>query len=245
MQLTFLGTSGWYDCAAGNTVCALLETENFYLVLDAGNGFAFLNEHVSPHKPVYIFISHLHLDHVAGLHTLVKHKLHSATFLLPDCYRKPFETLMASPYTVPLSRLSYPTAIVEARGFNKLPFNLKGRELNHADPCLGFRLEHEGRIFSYGPDTGACPGLNELARNADLLLTECAYLPGEIRPEWPHMNPETAAACARDCGAKKLVLTHFDPVRYPDVAARGKAETAARAIFPDTTIAADGLKITF
>ncbi|MDD4004032.1 MAG: MBL fold metallo-hydrolase [Elusimicrobiaceae bacterium] len=244
MKLTFLGTSGWYDSPAGYTLCTVLETADFYLVLDAGGGFAFLDRCVKPGKPVYVFISHLHLDHVAGLHTLVKHNLHSVLFLLPDGYREPFAALINSPFTVPLSKMSYPASIMESRDFGKLPFKLTGYELDHSDSCWGFRLEHEGRVFSYGPDTGPCPNLDRLARNADLLLTECAYLPGEERPEWPHMNPELAAACARDSGAKRLILTHFDPVRYPDAATRTVADSAAKAIFANSSVAEDGLAIT-
>jgi len=36
MQVTFLGTNGWYDSATGNTVSALISTENYDIILDAG-----------------------------------------------------------------------------------------------------------------------------------------------------------------------------------------------------------------
>src|SRR3989338_1828753 len=75
MKIIFLGTNGWYDTATGNTPCVLIETNEQYIVLDAGFGFYKLKEHVRTERPVLLFISHLHLDHLIGLHTLPIFKL--------------------------------------------------------------------------------------------------------------------------------------------------------------------------
>ena len=72
MQVTFLGTNGWYDTLTGNTCSALVRSAAYDILLDAGNGIAKADQYISQEKPVILFISHLHLDHIAGLHTLVK-----------------------------------------------------------------------------------------------------------------------------------------------------------------------------
>ena len=51
MKATFLGTNGWYDTTTGNTVCILIETEKYDMVLDAGNGIHKLDSYVSGRKP--------------------------------------------------------------------------------------------------------------------------------------------------------------------------------------------------
>ncbi|HOW90640.1 MAG TPA: MBL fold metallo-hydrolase, partial [Elusimicrobiales bacterium] len=75
MEIIFLGTNGWYDTGAGNTLCVLIRTRRFDIVLDAGNGLGKLDRYVDGKKPVYLFLSHFHLDHVSGLHILLKFDL--------------------------------------------------------------------------------------------------------------------------------------------------------------------------
>ena len=70
MKITFLGTNGWYATQTGNTICTLIETEKYNLVLDAGNGIYKLEKYLDFKKPVFLFISHLHIDHIEGLHIL-------------------------------------------------------------------------------------------------------------------------------------------------------------------------------
>ena len=72
MQVTFLGTNGWFDTATGNTVSVLVQSEEYDIIFDAGNGIAKADRYITQKKPVFLFISHLHIDHIAGLHTLVK-----------------------------------------------------------------------------------------------------------------------------------------------------------------------------
>jgi ribonuclease BN (tRNA processing enzyme) len=82
-----------------------------------------------------------------------------------------------------------------------------------------------------------------LGRDADLLITECAYKSGEADETWPHLNPETAARIALEAGAKKLVLTHFAAGTYLTLAERKVSEGAAQGIFPDTLAAMDGTMV--
>ncbi len=72
MKVRFLGTNGWFDSDTGNTVCTLLEAGDRYVVLDAGNGIHKLGRYIHDKKPVDLFLSHFHFDHIEGLHTIVK-----------------------------------------------------------------------------------------------------------------------------------------------------------------------------
>lgn len=243
MKVVFLGTNGWYDTATGNTICTLVKTPKYDIVLDAGYGFHRLNKYFDGDKPVYILLSHYHIDHIAGLHTLVKFRFKKGlTVCAQKGGRKVLQKFVGRPFTVPLAKLPYPVKILELPSeIKKLPFKLKALPLVHADPVLGYRLELGGKVLTYCTDTGYCPNALELARGADLLITECAHLPGEHNPLWPHFNPETAAKLAREAGVKRLAMTHFSAERYNKPALRAKALRVARKTFPKAVAARDGL----
>jgi len=245
MEIIFLGTNGWYDTATGNTVCALIKTARFDIVLDAGNGICKLDKYCDGTKPVFILLSHFHIDHIAGLHILLKFRFKKGlTICAGKGARRLLNTFVNRPFTVPLKKLPYPVKILELPlEAAKLPFKVSVLPLEHADPVLGFRLEIDGKIITYCTDTGYCRNALTLASCADLLITECAHLPGENNPAWPHFNPETAAKLAAEAGAKRLVLTHFDAGRYTDGGLRRMALRRARLKFPAASAARDGLKI--
>jgi ribonuclease BN (tRNA processing enzyme) len=100
------------------------------------------------------------------------------------------------------------------------PYLRDTRPLVHADPCIGFRFELAGRTIAYCTDTGMCSNLIELGSGADLLITECSALAGERRGSWQHLAPEDAATIAKETGAKRLALVHFNASPYPTAESR-------------------------
>lgn len=68
MRIVFLGTLGWYSTRSGNTSCVLVDSADYYVVFDAGDGIYKLDRHIGTLKPINILLSHLHLDHIIGLH---------------------------------------------------------------------------------------------------------------------------------------------------------------------------------
>jgi len=244
MKVTFLGTNGWYDSDTGNTICTLVETADEYIVLDAGFGIAKLAGLVRPGKPVYIFISHPHIDHICGLHALNRFKTWpSITLLCGDGGEKNLRAILCDPFSLSPERLKPRVSFLEASSFHTLPFSIKALPLVHSVPCFGVRIESGGKTLAYAPDTGFCDNVLELARGADLLIAECSYRVGERNPGWPHMNPEDDANAALKAGAKRLALTHFEAERYPSLKDREAAETAARAVFPASFACYDGLSV--
>ena len=107
---------------------------------------------------------------------------------------------------------------------------------------LGYRLELDGKIIAYCPDTGYRDEAVELSKNADLLIAECAYKTGQKNNKWPHLNPEDAARLAKESKAKKLVLAHFDANIYKTLEERKEAEKYAQVIFGNTLAAMDDVE---
>ena len=245
MDIIFLGTNGWYDTAIANAICVLIKTEKYDIVLDAGNGIYKLDQYIDGSKPVYLFLSHFHLDHIAGLHVLAKFNFKKGmTICAGKGARKTLDLILHRPFSIQLKNLKYKVEVLELPSeAGKVPFTFKCLPLVHADPVLGYRFEIDGKVAAYCTDTGYCANSVRLARNADLLISECAHRPGESNPGWPHMNPESAAALAKEAGVKKLVLAHFGADRYPSLKDRANASKIAGKYFKNTQAATDGLRI--
>jgi ribonuclease BN (tRNA processing enzyme) len=245
MKVIFLGTNGWYDTKTGNTICTLIQTERFDILLDAGNGIHRAAALVEGVKPVFLFISHFHIDHIEGLHILAKFRFREGlTLCAPTGGREILGTFLNAPFTIPLAALPYPARILEMpEETAALPFLVEALPLRHSSLTMGYRFAIDGRIISYCPDTGYCENAVSLARDSDLLITECAYKEGQSSEAWPHLNPETAARIAREAGAQRLALTHFDAGVYTSLPERKESEAVASGIFAETVAATDDLQI--
>lgn len=248
MKVVFLGTNGWYDSETGNTISVLVDTEAGPLVFDAGYGLARLDRYLpkGDPRPAFLFLSHFHLDHVAGLHTLAKLRFAGGlTISGPEGTRKILGTLVNEPFTLPLADLPYPVSVLELpRHLDRLPFKAQALPLRHASLTLGYRIEVTGKVIAYCSDTGYCANAVALARHADLLIAECAYAPGLSNEAWPHLNPEQAARIACEAQAKRLALVHFDARQYPSLSHRERAAKTARDLFPFTDATVDGMTLT-
>ncbi|MCX6765616.1 MAG: ribonuclease Z [Candidatus Moranbacteria bacterium] len=248
MRITFLGTNGWYATKSGNTVCTLIESKNFYVVFDAGDGIHKLNRYAKKDKPIYLFLSHLHLDHIIGFHAINKlDKLgrKKPFFIFTGKGNKKFlDLIIRSPFTVPFKKRPFPIKIVEiSEGKNKSPFPFTAKKLYHADPSLGYRLEIEGKIITYCSDTGPTRNVVNLAKESDFLIHECSASPGVFSGKWGHTNPQETASIAKKARVKKLILTHFSANQYLSLQDRRRAQKEARKIFKNTVFAKDDLII--
>jgi ribonuclease BN (tRNA processing enzyme) len=245
MKVTFLGTNGWYDTPTGNTVSVLVQSEAFDIILDAGNGIAKADRYITQEKPVLLFLSHFHIDHIAGLHTLVKFRFRQdlTIFCLPGGTGL-LNTFVGEPFTVPLVKLPYPAHVIELQeGVHKVPFTIECRPLIHPAPCYGYRLSIDGKVITYCTDTGVCDNAVALARDADLLITECALKPGEVSTDWPHLNPQDAIGIAQKARAKRLALIHFGAEVYKTLEERKAVQDEFEKISPGLIVATDDLTI--
>jgi len=246
MRVVFLGTNGWYDTGTGNTTCTLIDSDPWKVILDAGNGIRRLEGPLGdPCHPAQLFLSHFHLDHVAGLHILGRLNFPGGLSIRGQPgTEETLGTLLAVPFTVPLHNLPFRATIQDiAEGTHFLPFPVTCRYLPHASPCFGYRFELEGKTIAYCTDTGPSPAVIELAKDADLLIAESALRPGQESGDWPHLNPEMAIALARSAGARRLALTHFDAWAYRTLEERIRVGEEFGESFPGLTIATDGLAL--
>lgn len=245
MKVTFLGTNGWYDTLTGNTCSVLVRSDEYDVIFDAGNGIVKADRYISQEKPVFLFISHYHLDHIIGLHALNKFRFRQP---LRICGLNGIESVLRSvvrePFTVPFEQLPFPVLFIKlAEGRNNIPFWVECLPLVHPVPCFGFRLSLDDKIITFCTDTGICDNAIFLSRNADLLITECGLKPGEESPEWPHLNPENAIHIAREAHAKRLALIHFAAHTYTTLEERFEVQKRYEGECPGLLAATDDLTI--
>lgn len=245
MQVTFLGTNGWYDTLTGNTCSVLVRSGDYNIIFDAGNGIAKVDQYIDQEKPMFLFISHLHLDHIAGLHTLNKFRFTTPLYICGQVgITADLSSIMREPFTVPLDALPFPVRFMElAEGKHSIPFPVECLPLVHTAPCFGYAITLDGKKITYCTDTCTCENAVILARNADLLITECGLKPGEKSPEWPHLNPEDAIHIAKKARAKRLALIHFAAHTYTTLEERFEIERKYQKDSPGLLAATDGLTI--
>ncbi|MEU7763888.1 ribonuclease Z [Nocardia sp. NPDC049190] len=148
--------------------------------------------------------------------------------------------LPGAPFTVTAARLSHPVdtfgyRLSEPPGRRILPdrldaLGLHGPIISELQTWGSVELSgrtitldeisepRPGQNFAFVMDTRLCPGVQELAADADMLVIEATFLDvdAHLATEYGHLTAGQAAKAAADAGVRTLVLTHFSQ-RYRDL----------------------------
>ena len=251
MKIIFLGTNGWYSSPTGDTPCILVDAKDQYVVLDAGSGIYKLDQYIREDKPISMFISHFHIDHVSGLHTLAKFNFEQGINVYVGKGRtKDFETLVNPPFTVGYKPKPENIGILKteirlhelSEEGQDIPFRAAAIKQHHAYVDHGYRIELEGKTIAYTGDCGFTEAARKLAQGADVLICECSNKKTESPDNWGHFDPVQAATLAKESNVKQLILTHFAASVYTSLENRKWAGKEAKKIFPQTVAATDGME---
>ncbi|MGB9868132.1 MAG: MBL fold metallo-hydrolase [Bacillota bacterium] len=215
MRLVVLGKYSPFPPAGGNCPGYLIEADGQCLLLDCGSGtLAQLQKHVSPKSLRAVVISHFHGDHCSDLAVL--------KYLADAGKREPTlpEQLTVYAPDQPIDefrRVAYKDALVAQAVSDGCRVTVGGFELEffgvvHSLPCLAVRVGHNGKTLCYSGDTRWCDSLLRAGEGVDLLLCEASLL--ERDREYAvtgHLTAREAGLVARECGARRLVITHVWP----------------------------------
>ena len=121
--------------------------------------------------------------------------------------------------------------------------------VNHPQGAVGFRLDGPRSSIALVTDHESTPDCDDIIADeiggVDVLIHDAQYLASEFdhRRGWGHSTWEHAAAMAERIGAAHLVLTSHSPRRTDPEIEEIVAEAKAR--FPDTEAAREGLRLDF
>jgi ribonuclease BN (tRNA processing enzyme) len=243
MELTVVGCDGSWPGPGGTGSCYLVQHDGFDLVLDLGGGaLGRLQEHIAISDIGAIAISHPHPDHYTDLLQLSialhwgAHGSTAVPLFVPEGF---FAHISGA--LIPGTREAWEEAfemreVLDRDEFNVGPFSVLASGTPHTDSSVGFRISAGGRALAYTGDTGPGETAVELARGADLLLSEATHVDGDELDF--HLTARQAAAYATEAGVDRLVLTHLEPGVDP---VRSLAE-AREAFAGEITVASPGLR---
>jgi ribonuclease BN (tRNA processing enzyme) len=246
MFLTVVGCSGSFPGPDSAASCYLLEAEGFRLVIDFGNGsLGALQRHIGLLDVDAVCLSHLHADHCVDLYSYSIARAYSPAGPQPPIpVYGPAGTeerigLIHGPKGDETLRDRFDFVTLEPGRRSIGPFGVELVHMNHPVETFGFRFSHGGRTLGYTGDTGETDAVAAVARDADVFLSEAAFLEGPDLPPDLHLTARQAGAYADRAGAGRLVLTHIQPWTPLDAA----REEAAAAFGGDLEIAVAGQRI--
>lgn len=255
----------------GNTSCVEINADDTLIILDGGTGLRLLGDKlIKKGKPInaYMFFSHVHWDHIQGFPFFIP--IFQSQNEIHIFGGKNLEMTLGETLAGQMNFPNFPVSLDDCNA--KMHFKefedgqaltlapnltIEGLPLRHPNGCYGYRVEYEGKIFTYCTDTehtpeGEPPDANvlKLARDADVFVYDAQYTPVEYTGDdgtiskvgWGHSTYVEAVRLARLANVKHLVLFHHDPGHSDEMVE--EIETACQKLFSSSEAAREGLEFT-
>ncbi|MDP9805949.1 ribonuclease BN (tRNA processing enzyme) [Trueperella bonasi] len=258
LSVEVLGANATAPDAVGAASGYLVQGQTGVVKVDAGPGtmMAFMQAGHQLEDLRAIVLTHLHADHSIDIMTWA--------------YRWTFPTVKPSiPLYVPRGETYQLESYDDLYGIPTLPtmkrpitgtfdiremerdgessFEVDGLTLTayparHAVPSAALRFERDGKSIVFSSDTGDCDGLRAAAQGANVFIAEATYLDPnpEAMAAHGHLTPALAGEIAKECGVKKLVLTHLSFSSDAEESAKRAEATFGSPV----EVAVPGLRIT-
>lgn len=253
MKITCWGTRGSISVGdadvsryGGDTISIEVTSDSGDLViLDAGTGIRKLGKSLKKEtvdsKPINIFFSHYHLDHITGMpffspifNSNARINVFGPVLENVNSVSDVFSTIIGSPY-FPLS-LESGDAIKANIKFQDIgeerlqigDLKISTIRINHTNHGgLGYKIEENGKTFVFLTDNelGTIHPFGhefndyvEFCRDADLLFHDAQFTNEEYDnfKEWGHSTIEDVTKLAQLANVKKCGFLHYAPNRTDD-----------------------------
>jgi ribonuclease Z len=246
MKLLLLGSGGYFPNGRRHTACLFLPEVG--VVLDAGSGMCRIGRHLETDR-LEVFLTHAHLDHIAGLTYLVNvapREVVGRTVIHGEAAT--LAAIQEHLFAQEIFPLPPPFRFEPLTGTCQLPRggSLKSFPLEHPGGSLAFRLDWPGHAMAYVTDTVAETGADyvNFIRGVDLLVHEAYFANDDkdLQRMTGHSSLRSAAAVAAAAGVGQLVLVHIDPQIEDDSAFDLHS---ARAIYENVELGVDEMELRF
>jgi ribonuclease BN (tRNA processing enzyme) len=258
MRVTILGSGTCVPSLVRSSCAVLVEVGANRILVDAGPGTMrrLLEAGTTIFDLSHLLISHLHPDHTGELVPLLfatkypdgTRRQHPLEIVAGQGFSHFFNGLkgiygnwieLPEPlFTIREMRVDVPDSVQLGVAPQGGTVSLVTRPMAHSPESVGFRIQSPGGpSVVYSGDTDLTPDLVALARDADLLICECAMPDGEKVPG--HLTPSEAGRMATEAAVGHLVLTHF----YPECEAVDLTAQCRRTYAGALTLAQDLLTL--
>ncbi len=230
----------------GNTPCLEINSSKQQIIIDGGSGIRQLGYELMAGPcgqgkgEIHLLFTHFHWDHLIGLPFFTPlfvpgNDIH--VYAVQPDLQNIFETIFKKPYfPVPLKDLgaAFHYHRLEPRK-PKLFKDIKitPYQLDHPDPCWGYKVECNGRIFSHCVDTEGLRVTREelgqdlpLYQEIDLMVFDAQYTLMETieKINWGHAAASLGLDIAMREGVKRVLFMHHDPASSDEKILQAEAE---------------------
>jgi ribonuclease BN (tRNA processing enzyme) len=221
MRLQFVGCGDAFGSGGRfNTCFHVVGTEANFLIDCGATSFVGMKRlGIDPGAIDTILITHFHGDHFGGIPFLMleaqlvsgreRPLIIAGPPGLPDRYRRAMDVAFPSSPQRPARFQLTLHEIVPNEPARVGPMRVSAFPVVHleaAGPCVGYRIEVEGKVIAYSGDTEWTDTLVDIARDADLFICEAYTYDRKVKS---HTDYATLAARLPQLQAKRVVLTHM------------------------------------
>ena len=230
----------------GNTPCVEVKSPTTQVIVDGGSGIRMLGYDLMSGPcgkgkgEIHILFTHFHWDHLIGLPFFTPIFIPGNTIHLYSVQPElsdVFKVLFKKPYfPVPLEGLGAKLVHHQIKPREKMTIgdiNFTPYELDHPDPCWGYKFEREGRVYSHCVDT-ECTRVSRdelgadlpLYQGVDLMVFDAQYTLMETveKVNWGHAAASLGLDIAMREKIRRVVFMHHDPASSNEKIATAEAQ---------------------
>jgi len=231
----------------GHTSCIEVASVKTRLIIDGGSGLRRLGDRMMlepaglGRAQIHILMTHFHWDHLIGLPFFTPvfvpgNEIHF--YAVQKDLEENIRRIFSKP-NFPVSYEQLPAKMFfhhleprKARQFEDIivtPY-----QLDHPDPCWGYKFEHNGKVFSHCVDSECTRVTAEqlgadlpLYQNVDLMTFDAQYtfLEAAERVNWGHASGPVGIDLALRERVKKVLFIHHDPAASDEKITQAELQT--------------------